>query len=123
MASVNLPVWISGGEGRPEDAAPVLERRFALEKVPARAELTLAVAGWHELRVNGRRVGDEVLSPVTCQPDYRISSVTRDIAPFLKAGENVVEVLLGNGWHNCFTKEVWGFCDARWRSAPMSFTS
>ncbi|MBR0057327.1 MAG: family 78 glycoside hydrolase catalytic domain [Kiritimatiellae bacterium] len=113
------PLWISGGEGRPEDAAPILERRFTLESAPARAELTLAVAGWHEVSVNGRRVGDEVLSPATCQPDLRISSVARDIAPFLKAGENVVEVLLGNGWHNCFTREVWGFCDARWLSAPM----
>ena len=71
------PIWISGGEGRPEDAAPVLERRFTLEKIPARAELTLAVAGWHEVGVNGRRVGDEVLCPATCQPDLRISSVTR----------------------------------------------
>ncbi len=111
--------WISGGSADPTSPAPVLERRFVLESVPQNAVLTFAVAGWHEVSVNGRRVGDDVLSPVTCQPDLRHSSVSRDVTQYLKRGENVVEVLLGNGWFNCFTKEVWGFCDAVWIAEPM----
>ena len=118
-ASASQGRWISGDSAAPEKPAPVLERRFVLERPARRAELRLAVAGWHELSVNGRRVGDEVLSPVTCQPDERLSSVSRDVAAFLKKGENVISVLLGNGWFNCFTKEVWGFSSARWMAAPM----
>lgn len=111
--------WISGSTKEPEKPAPVIYRDFWLDAIPSHAAITLAVAGWHELTVNGRRVGDEVLSPVTCQPDQRISSVTRDIAGFLRKGENRIEVLLGNGWFNCFTKDVWGFSSAPWREAPM----
>ena len=110
--------WISGDTAAPESPAPVLEKRFELAEIPQNSVLTLAVAGWHELSVNGKRVGDDVLSPVTCQPDRRLSSVAYDISPFLKKGGNVVDVLLGNGWYNCFTKEVWGFSSAPWLGAP-----
>ena len=54
------------------------------------------------------------------KPDKRLSSIARDVTPFLKKGENVVEVLLGNGWFNCFTKEVWGFSSAPWLGAPKA---
>ena len=112
-------VWISGDTAAPEKPAPVLEKRFELSDVPRKAVLTLAVAGWCEVSVNGKRVGDEVLTPTTCQPNLRISSVARDVTAYLKRGENVVEVLLGNGWYNCFTKVVWGFHDSPWVAAPM----
>ncbi len=111
--------WISGQTLKPEAPAPVLERTFALKTVPRNAFLELAVAGWHEVRVNGERCGGDVLSPVTCQPDKRISSVRHDVAPLLRVGENTVEVLLGNGWFNCFTQGAWGFATASWIKAPM----
>lgn len=114
-----VPKWISGNTKAPESPAPVVYRDFRLDAVPSRAELTMAVAGWHELSINGQRVGDEVLFPVTCQPSLRHSSVTRDVRRFLRAGENRIEVLLGNGWFNCFTKDVWGFSGAPWQDAPM----
>ena len=113
------PRWISGDTQKPACPAPVLEKTFLLQRVPARAELVLAVAGWHEVRVNGGRCGEDVLSPVTGQPDKRLSSVAHDVTPLLRVGENTLEVLLGNGWFNCFTHEAWGFCDAPWIKAPM----
>ena len=91
------PKWISGGTKEAEKPAPFLEKRFTLDTVPAHAILTLAVAGWHEVFLNGVRAGDEVLHPATCHPMRRLSSVSRDIAPLLKPGENVAAVLLGNG--------------------------
>jgi alpha-L-rhamnosidase len=111
--------WIAAAAGASSERAPILARPFKISSKPSNAELVLAVAGWHEVSVNGRRVGDEVMSPVTCQPDRRVSSVTHDVADYLKPGENVIEVLLGNGWFNCFTKEVWGFSDAPWLAPPM----
>jgi len=41
--------WISGDTKDPSKPAPVLVREFVLDKVPARATLDLAVAGWHEV--------------------------------------------------------------------------
>ena len=90
-----------------------------MDAVPAKAVLSLAVAGWCEISVNGRKAGNDVLSPVTCQPDKRISSISVDVAPFLAKGSNRLEILLGNGWFNCFTEDVWGFCNAPWLAEPM----
>ncbi|MBR4613309.1 MAG: alpha-L-rhamnosidase N-terminal domain-containing protein, partial [Kiritimatiellae bacterium] len=115
---INGPKWISGGTKEAEKPAPFLEKRFTLDAVPAHAILTLAVAGWHELFVNGVRAGDEVLHPATCHPMRRLSSVSRDIAPLLRLGENVVAVLLGNGWFNYITREGADFAHAPWAAAP-----
>ena len=122
-ASVNAgycgtATWISGDTFSPEKPAPVLFKEFTLCLKPTNAVFTVAVAGWCEVYVNGEKVGRDVLSPVTCLPDKRLSSVAHDVAPFLKKGENVVEVLLGNGWFNCFTKDGWGFSSASWLGAP-----
>ena len=111
------PKWISGGTDAPESPAPVLVREFSLDVKPTSAVLTVAVAGWCEVYVNGTKVGRDVLSPVTCQPDMRNSSLDFDIAGMLKAGTNTLEVLLGNGWQNMFTVG-WGFPDAPWRGCP-----
>ena len=86
--------------------------------MPAKAVFSVAVAGWCEVFVNGAKVGKDVLSPVACQSDRRISTLDFDVGSLLKVGTNVVEVLLGNGWQNTFTIDTWGFCDAPWRSCP-----
>ena len=112
------PKWISGATDAPECPAPVLFREFVLDVPPQKATFTVAVAGWCEVRVNGRRLGEDVLSPVTCQPDRRLSSLTFDATDAVVVGTNVVEVLLGNGWFNTFTLSAWGFPDAPWRSCP-----
>ena len=112
------PKWISGDSTEPEKPAPMLFKEFALDVMPAKAVFSVAVAGWCEVFVNGAKVGKDVLSPVACQPDRRISTLDFDVGSLLKVGTNVVEVLLGNGWQNTFTIDTWGFCDAPWRSCP-----
>ncbi len=111
--------WISGDSAKPESPAPVLVKDFHLDALPAKAVFTVAVAGWCEVFVNGSKVGRDVLSPVTCQPDRRTSSLDFDVTALLKAGDNTLEVLLGNGWQNTFTIDAWWFAEAPWRSAPM----
>ena len=123
LASAELVVvgpakWISGDSAEPHKPAPVLYREFNLDAKPARAVFSVAVAGWCEVRVNGEKVGKDVLSPVTCQPDMRTSSLDLDVTSLLKSGANTLEVLLGNGWQNTFTKDAWGFCEAPWMGAP-----
>ncbi len=115
LAANAVPVWISGNTKKPQKPAPVLEQNFIIKAVPAKAVLDLAVAGWCEISINGKRIDDNVLSPVTCQPDLRNSSIVCDVTRFLKAGKNNISVLLGNGWFNCFTKGAWGFENAAWR--------
>ena len=118
LAVVSPAKWISGDSAEPHKPAPVLVKEFSLDAKPAKAVFSVAVAGWCEVRVNGEKVGRDVLSPVTCQPDMRTSSLDFDVASLLMPGTNMLEVLLGNGWQNTFTKDAWGFCEAPWMSSP-----
>ena len=118
-AALAVPQWISGDTKAAEKPAPVLTRTFVLKDVPREARIELAVAGWCEIRVNGRKAGDDVLEPVTGQPDRRIPILTKDVTDLLKPGENTVEVLLGNGWFNMFTITTWKFTDGSWQDSPQ----
>ncbi len=110
--------WISGDTASPDKPAPVMLREFTLDTMPQMAVFSVAVAGWCEVRVNGEKVGRDVLTPTTCQPDMRISRLELNVTALLKKGSNSLEVLLGNGWQNTFTIDTWGFCDVPWKSCP-----
>ena len=118
MANARCPRWISGGTDAPEKPAPTLVKEFALGARPEKAVFSVAVAGWCEVRVNGAKSGMDVLSPVTCQPDMRTSSLDLDVTDLLKSGTNTLEVILGNGWQNTFTIDAWGFSNAPWLGCP-----
>ena len=50
--------------------------------------------------------------------DSRVRYVVHDVSDYLKTDENVIGVILGNGWYNCHTPEVWKFQNAAWRDYP-----
>ena len=55
--------------------------------------------GYHDLLVNGRRVGDLVLQPAVSQLDRHSLIVTYDITPYLHEGDNEVLIRVGQGWY------------------------
>ena len=118
VAALPAPQWISGDSADPAKPAPMLLKEFALDAKPKKAVFSVAVAGWCEVYVNGEKAGNDVLSPVTCQPDERVSSLDFSVAGMLKSGTNTLEVLLGNGWQNTFTTDAWYFASAPWVSCP-----
>ncbi|NUN98162.1 MAG: family 78 glycoside hydrolase catalytic domain [Candidatus Omnitrophica bacterium] len=77
--------------------ARMLRRAFELEKPLKSAVIHMAGLGVSELHVNGRKVGDAVLSPALSDYDKRVYYVTQDVTQFLKEGANVLGVWLGNG--------------------------
>jgi len=101
----------------PAQPAPFFRKVFAC---PAgrQAMLRLCGLGYYELYLNGMRVGDQVLDPVVTQYDKRARYVTHDVTALLHPGENVIGVILGNGWYNCHTPDVWHFDKASWRDYP-----
>lgn len=54
--------------------------------------------GYHDLFVNGMRVGDYVLQPAMSQLDCHSLIITYDITPYLHKGENELLVWIGQGW-------------------------
>jgi alpha-L-rhamnosidase len=78
----------------------------------------IAAAGLYELSINGKKVGNHRLDPVYTRFDRRNLYVTHDITTQLQNDENVVGVLLGNGWYNHQSTAVWYFHEAPWRARP-----
>ena len=88
----------------PEDVktsgpAPLLRRAFKLGGVVERARAYVTSHGLYELHLNGRRVGDQLFTPGWTSYNKRLQYQTYDVTSLLKTGDNVVGVLLGNGWY------------------------
>lgn len=86
--------WMDKNEG----ALPLLRKTVVLSEAPARAMAYVCVLGYHELYVNGRKVGEDVLSPAVSDYAKRGLYLAYDITPFLKAGENCIGLWIGRGW-------------------------
>jgi alpha-L-rhamnosidase len=57
----------------------------------------VAGLGFHEVEINGRRVGDHVFDPALTNYDQRVWYLAHDVAAHLEPGENAIGVTLGNG--------------------------
>jgi alpha-L-rhamnosidase len=74
-----------------------LRKDFSVKPGIARAVVFVAGLGSSELYCNGTKVSDDVLSPALSDYTKRVYYVTRDVTAMLKAGENTLGVVLGNG--------------------------
>lgn len=116
--------WIASPKAPPpklertSPPAPYFRKLFKLPSAVVEARAYICGLGYFELSINGRKVGNNVLEPLFARYDKRALYVTHDITNLLRAGENVVGVILGAGWYNCHTKEVWNFETAHWRHVP-----
>lgn len=81
-------------------AMPLFRRGFSLGKPLERALVSVCGLGQYALYVNGRPATGSVLNPGWT--DYRKTVLydTFDVTPLLKAGRNVLGVMLGNGFFN-----------------------
>ena len=83
--------WISG--------ANQLRTEFQLAEAVARARVYICGLGYYELRVNGAKVGSNVLDPGWTTYEKRVLYTTYDVTPLLQRGANAVGVMLGEGWY------------------------
>ena len=87
--------WITSPFGR--EAHPVFSRHFVLPERPVSARCYIVGLGMYEAKLNGKKLGDEVLSPGFHAYDSYLMYQTLELDP--KAGENLMEVTLGEGWY------------------------
>ena len=84
----------------PEDRrqpARHLRKDFSVEKKISHATVSFSGLGLSELYLNGKKVGDAVLSPAFAQYDKRAFYVTHDVTKDSQRGANTLGVILGNG--------------------------
>ncbi len=77
---------------------PWFRKTFKLMKKPARATVFVASVGYHELYVNGERIGEEVLAPAATDHTKRARYIAYDIADKLRPGVNTIGLWLGTSW-------------------------
>ena len=77
--------------------ARYLRKDFSVDKKIARATVSFSGLGLSELYLNGKKIGDAVLSPAFTQYDKREFYVTYDVTKNLQRGANALGVILGNG--------------------------
>ena len=131
--------WMKDNKG----PLPLLRKTFTLKKLPTTATAYVCALGYYELYVNGRKVGDDVLSPAVSDYGKRGLYVTYDITKHLVKGKNCFGLWLGRGWsvgvlknagtvgpmvkaemdlsfEDAVTKTI--FTDATWKVRPSHIT-
>jgi len=98
LGPVGMAPW--GDVVGPEDRrlpARMLRRPFEVTNTVRRATAYLSGLGLSEFYLNGRKVGDNVLSPGLTDYSKRVLYVTYDVTQQLNKGANVAGIILGNG--------------------------
>src|SRR4051794_31522767 len=76
-----------------------LRRTFSADRPVVCARLHVTALGVFEPYLNGRRVGDHVLDPGWTSYAHRLCYSTFDVTGAVRAGENVLGVVVADGWY------------------------
>ncbi|UCG57304.1 MAG: family 78 glycoside hydrolase catalytic domain [Phycisphaerales bacterium] len=83
----------------PAGPAHMLRCSFRLPTTIRCARAYVSALGVYELKINGRRVGDNILAPEWTDYHTRIQYQTYDITGLLCKGDNAVGAVIGDGWY------------------------
>ncbi len=92
--------WIEmEGDTNRYSPSPHFRKEFSIEKNIARAVVYVTSHGFYELHLNGKKVGDQVLTPGWTTYGKRIQYQVYDITDQVVKGKNAVGAVLGDGWY------------------------
>jgi len=97
----------------------LLRNEIECPKKIKNAKVYVTGLGYYELYINGKRVGDHVLSPAKTNYVKEVLYDTYDITTQLKAGRNAIGIHIGNGWFNPY-KKWWQEYRMQWFGAKKA---
>jgi alpha-L-rhamnosidase len=108
--------WIEPGwdeDSTTSQPCPYLRTTFHLDGSIDSARVYVTTHGLYELSLNGSRVGDAFFTPGYTSYQHRLQYQTYDVTALLRPQENVVGVILGDGWYRgnvsaLFLRHVYG---------------
>ena len=99
--------------------APLFRKQFRCDGLPEQAILRIACVGLYLLYVNGTEITKGYLAPYISNCNDTVYYDEYDITPLLLAdADNVVCVILGNGFANAIDFDIWQFESSPFRRAP-----
>jgi alpha-L-rhamnosidase len=84
----------------PTQSVKALRHGFEIHKPVASARLYATALGAYQIFINGKRAGDEVLSPGWTDYRLRLKYQTYDVTVSLAQGANAIAALLAPGWYS-----------------------
>ena len=78
----------------------LMRREFYVNKPVRKARLYTTALGLYEARLNGKRVGRDLLTPGWTDYGKRVQYQTYDVSDLLNEGGNVIGAILGDGWYS-----------------------
>jgi len=103
--------------------APFLRKSFTVTGAVSETELLICGLGFYELFINGKKITKGPLAPYVSNPDHLLYYDKYDISAYLTEGENVIGILLGNGFQSNCGGVVWEFHKTPWLSGPKAALS
>jgi alpha-L-rhamnosidase len=98
--TMGLSAWTASWICAPgETETLLLRKQFVVRAGLTRALVHLSGLGQYELVVNGKKAGQDVLSPGWTDYHKTILYDTKEITPELRQGPNVIGIVLGNGMY------------------------
>jgi len=94
------PQTMDKPKAQPAAGATLFRKEFRAENGIRRATAYVTGLGLYELRINGARVGDQLLSPEWTDYHKRVQYQIYDVTQILKSGGNAVGAMVGEGWYS-----------------------
>jgi len=92
--------WIEmAGDTLRYSPSPHFRKEFTVAKNIASARIYVTSRGFYELQLNGKKVGDQVLTPGWTSYGKRLQYQVFDIYGMLVKGKNAIGAVLGDGWY------------------------
>ncbi len=98
--------------------APIFRKSLQLKAEVKQAKVQICGLGFYDLFVNGEKITKGLLAPYVSNPDHYLYYDEYEISSYLKSGENVIGIMLGDGYLVGKTKS-WDFKDKLTNAAPM----
>ena len=111
--------WISLPDSDGDVYTPeYLRKEFTVSSEIEEARLYITSKGIFEARINGQKVGEDVMPPGWTPYKKRIETLTYDVSDQIKQGDNAIGILLGEGW---FSGRI-GYRASQWIKKPYPRT-
>ncbi|RXP46226.1 rhamnosidase [Lutibacter sp. HS1-25] len=92
--------WNTTNYGTPLFKPQYLRKQFKLNSKIKKARLYITAKGVFEASINGKKIGNDVLTPGWTPYHKRIETLTYDVTDALQKNKNTIGLILSEGWYS-----------------------
>lgn len=105
-------------EYRDLETSPIFRKKINLKREIKKAVITVCGLGYGYYYINGKIMTEDLFTAPTSDYNKTLWYNTYDVTDKLLNGENLIAVILGNGFYNETLHTVWDNNKASWRGLP-----